>query len=1005
MQIRVLLVDLDRPEVVAAVEAAGHEVVVRRAADLSLPDAADVIAGPEDLDEERVHRALGGSGPPILRDRGPELAQAVLRLAAPLRWPELVRLGSVTVDLAGREVTGEEGPTGRLTDKEAQVLGYLVRHAGRAVSRDELLGRVWGYSGQVLTRTVDTTMRRLRAKVEADPVNPTWITTVYGVGYRLEGTVAAVAPAAAVGSRLPEEASSFVGRARELEQIRAAFAEGARLVTLSGGGGTGKTRLSLRFARSQPLAWFCDLSEVRTVTGIVHVVSNVLDVPLIVGHTTGDAVHQLGNALARRGPCLVVLDNFEQAVEHAADCVPAWLAMCPEARFLVTSRERLRIEGELALAIDPLVQDEAVALFLDRARRVQPGWGERSEDAAVVRAIAARLDRIPLALELAAARANVLDPAQLSDRLGDRFPVLSLGRRDAAERHATLQNALDWSWELLEPTERAALAQVSVFRGGFTLEAAEMLLGLEALDRVQALVDKSLLRSRSTGSGLRFGLFQYVRAYAAQKLAEGAHGSEEEARARHRDGFAARAAARLEHLGALDALTDIARDLENYLAAWDYGKAARAERLLPVVEILDALMFAKGPFDAHLQLLDDAVAHTAELGPGPRARLLVKRGDARRVHGRMEDAGADLTLALRLCRDLDDARTQAEVHSAHGMWALRSGDVDRALSDQRRAQELARSCGARALELLCTQRLGVIEMERGALVQAVVHIQEVLDGLHHGPPDGHVPRGRVVDYGLLGHALTTMGNAYAGQSKFADAEAAYRRALDLNRRIGSVRTDAQLLIVMGNLELIRGRRDRARALYSEALDSCRQVGQLREEGICRCNLGWLLVEDGDLPGARVQLRAALRLQREVASPRNVGIVLGNLGALSHLEGRLEEAVAHLEEAVEILGERDLRAAAYMRCYLAAAQADLGLLEPAEAVLAEAEALGVRTGDPTTQALLSLSRGHLDAARGDLDGARSRAEEVRRTYAERAADVDRALQQLEALVARLGREGG
>ena len=360
-------------------------------------------------------------------------------------------------------------------------------------------------------------------------------------------------PVREVRHNLPGERDAFVGRTAELRALAARLDVGARLLTVLGPGGTGKTRFVRRYGWSWLGDWpggvyFCDLSEARSLDGILFAVGSTLDVPL----GKDEPATQLGHAIASRGRCLVILDNFEQVVEHAPVTLGRWLDRAAEAAFVVTSRERLHLPGEEIFTIEPLPLDkEAIDLFAARARAQKPDFVVDDTNRAAVAEVVRLLDGLPLAIELAAARVRVLSPAQLVERMRDRFHLLT-GVRGASARQATLKAAIDWSWDLLTPWEQAALAQCAVFEGGFTLEAAEALLELSdlpdarpAIDVVQALVDKSLLRTWVPAAQGRydveepyFGMYVSVREYAWEKLKASGPAAEEAAETRHGKYFA-----------------------------------------------------------------------------------------------------------------------------------------------------------------------------------------------------------------------------------------------------------------------------------------------------------------------------------------------------------------------------------------------------------------------------------------------------------------------------------
>jgi class 3 adenylate cyclase len=255
-------------------------------------------------------------------------------------------------------------------------------------------------------------------------------------------------PVREIARRLPGERDAFVGRHEQLADLTARFAGGARLVSLLGMGGSGKTRLALRFAWANLAdfpggVWFCDLAPARSLDGIVRAVADALDVPL----GKDDPVAQLGSAIAGRGTCLVIMDNFEQVSRHSYDTLGAWLDRAPAARFLVTTREVLGLPGEQTIALPPLAPRDAAALFTLRAQAARENFQPGADDDAAIAELSRLLDGLPLAIELAAARVRAMAPRALLARVSERFKLLASagGRRD---RQATLRATLDWSWDL-----------------------------------------------------------------------------------------------------------------------------------------------------------------------------------------------------------------------------------------------------------------------------------------------------------------------------------------------------------------------------------------------------------------------------------------------------------------------------------------------------------------------------------------------------------------------------
>ncbi|MDP6946544.1 MAG: AAA family ATPase, partial [Myxococcota bacterium] len=319
----------------------------------------------------------------------------------------------------------------------------------------------------------------------------------------------------------------------------ALMTEGARLITLTGTGGIGKTRLAREFgarhgARLPGGTLFVDLADAATVDQLCLRIAATLGVPL----SGDDPVGKIGATIDGLGASVVILDNFEQLVETAHSAVSRWVEMASSAHFIVTSRELLRVTGEHTLEIAPLdlpgttqkdpallAANPCVALFVDRAKAVVPAFQLDASNAEAVVTIVRRLEGIPLALELAAERLRLFEPDELCERLVERFRLLRGRRRDVSERHGTLRATIDWSWDLLQPWQQAAMSQCSVFAGGATARALEAVIDLSAWpqapwleDVIQSLLDKSIL----TRTERRLRMYESVREYASERLAEAA---------------------------------------------------------------------------------------------------------------------------------------------------------------------------------------------------------------------------------------------------------------------------------------------------------------------------------------------------------------------------------------------------------------------------------------------------------------------------------------------------
>jgi predicted ATPase/class 3 adenylate cyclase/Tfp pilus assembly protein PilF len=748
-----------------------------------------------------------------------------------------------------------------------------------------------------------------------------------------------------VPHNLPAERDRFVGRGDDLRRLATLLDGGSRLVSVVGTGGAGKTRLARRYATVWLGDWpggvyFCDLSEARTLHGLCYAVGAALEVPL----GKDDPVLQLGHAIAARGRCLLILDNFEQLIEHAAPTVGRWLDRPGDAAFVVTSRERLHLPGEALLPLEPLpLQTDSVELFCMRAAAQRTGFSVDGADRIAVIDIVRLLDGLPLAIELAAARVGVLSLAQLRERLADRFRLLA-GARGSSARQATLRNAIDWSWTLLAPSEQQALAQCAVFEGGFTLAAAESVLDLEpgapsVLDVVQALVDKSLLRAeegRREVDEPYFGMYVSVREYAREKLRRAGDRAELAAQQRHGLYFAAFGSdAAIEALSRADGTQRrraLAVEIDNLAAACRRSMArGDATTAIATYRAVWEVLELQGPAALAASLGSELLA----LPDMPEALRLIALATVPmplQRSGRMVEAGRHLEQAIELAQRIGDRRIEGRARSALGMLHMDQGRVDEAAREFQHALALHRTTGDQRFEGAVLGNLGNLDLEQGRMEEARRHYEEALVVVRQA---GH----RRVEGSLLGN----LGLLHYEQGRLDEAFAHYRAALAVHREVGSRRLEAT---VLGNLALLcfeQGKRDEARLHHEAALALHRAVGNRRDEGIVLANLGELHFALGDHTQAEDCWRLALAIAREVGYSRVEGHVLGHLGELLATGGRANEARLSLDAGQAILeGIGDKLGLGKLLCVRARVEHSLGSLTAARRALDEAEMVAKET---------------------------------------------------------------
>ena len=549
---------------------------------------------------------------------------------------------------------------------------------------------------------------------------------------------------------LPAPATAFIGRETDLHRAITVWIEQVpRVLTVVGPGGIGKTRLAIELARilaeeADGATVFVPLAPLRDPALLLSALASKLGAP------AADPMAVAASVGARRTH--LVLDNLEQLLPGAARPLAALVAEAPSVRLIVTSREPLRIQGEAELDLPPLREDDAVALFLARARDDRLTLSERAS----ITRLCSRLDRLPLAIELAAARTKVLTPEQLLGRLGQRLDLLE-GTRDAEERHATLRATIAWSHDLLDEPEQALFRRLSVFASGCTLESAEAVCDAR-LDVLASLVDKSLVRRRTGDLGEeRFWMLETIAEFAAERLSEA--GETEELAHRHaRRMLAIARSAGLEdddlspgqnHAVAAAERDDlhraiawceghdvplgieIALALENYLVAVDPAEAAR----------LVSALLARSPVEPRLEagalrLMGSALSRSGDRERGHEClerSLAMFRGlgDARRVaslEGRLAvgaayygDIGEARALADRVSKqatELDMPRLETQALSALGRVAVREGDLETARELFRRSATVARGCAFTWWEAWTLDALLDLELSAGNLDDA-----------------------------------------------------------------------------------------------------------------------------------------------------------------------------------------------------------------------------------------------------------------------------------------------
>ena len=680
-------------------------------------------------------------------------------------------------------------------------------------------------------------------------------------------------------NNLPIQLTSFIGRAREIAEVKRLLGA-ARLVTLTGSGGAGKTRLALQTAADvlddyPDGVWLSEFAPVADSALVPETVAAALNVPEQPGRKmTATLVDNL-----RSKTLLLVLDNCEHLLPACADLAVALLRACPQVRILATSREGLGVPGEILWRVpslslpedvdhlrprDGLLLYEAVRLFVDRAMAVAPGFAITQENALAVAQVCRRLDGIPLAIELAAARAKVLAVEQIAARLDDRLRLLTGSSRVVAPRHQTLRAAIDWSYYLLSEKERALLRRLAAFAGGWTLEAAESVCAggsVEAssiLDLLASLADKSLVFVEMQRGEARYRFLETVRQYAQDRLLEASEGAE--IRTRHREWclrLAQRADPELRGPNQSVWLDRLETEHDNMRAALEWGKAdaAGAPAYVLLAGALFWFWYLRGHWVEGRKWLEAALVRSEDVEPAARIRAfegtaMLARDQGDHAHG---DALAAKGLAL-----------SREVGDQHGVaWFLLTlGISANAQSDRTRATTLTE------------ESLALCEEVGDSWMSVIV--------------------------------LHTLGHIALKQAEYGRASAFFEKSLSLSREVGDKYLIAMELRNLGYVALTQGEYPWAATLQKESLTLCKDVGPRWLTEVCLRDLALVACAAGNYKQA-ARLFGAAEASREflersmgerVLHDRGVASAKAQLGDSTFAECWAEGRAMTLGQALE-----------------------------------------------------------------------------------------------------------
>jgi predicted ATPase/class 3 adenylate cyclase len=669
-------------------------------------------------------------------------------------------------------------------------------------------------------------------------------------------------------NNLPIQLTSFIGREKEIAEVRQSISE-HRLVTLTGPGGSGKTRLALQVA-SEMIEHFHDgvffvaLAPIMDPKLVSSTIAQSLGIPEAAGRSITDSIKDYLQSKS----LLLLLDNFEQVIP-AAPLVAELLVACSGLKILVTSREGLRVSGEHEYFVPPLplpnltqlpsveslAQYAAVELFLQRARSVKPDFRITPDTAPVVAEICYRLDGLPLAIELAAARIKLLPPRAMLTRLGNRLEFLTGGARELPARQQTLRNAIAWSYDLLDENEQKLFRQLSVFVGGCTLDAIEAVSGdpqayLPLLDQFGSLLDKSLLREvEGMSDEPRFVMLELLREFGLEQLK--ASGEQEITQRRHANFFIAlaeQAEIKLESVDQLEWINRMEQEHDNLRAALEWSKTAKGtgELCLRLAGSLGLFWEARGYFSEGRERLSAILSTDVARGrTAAHAKLLARAAE---LAYRQSDYAATVELAeesLAIYREVGDKQGIASVLIKLGNAATEAGDYETA---------------------------------SGFLEEALTIWRELDD--KHG----------------TARALISLGWSALRPGDYQLANERLESALAISRELEDTRSIGFELSGLGEVALRRGDYPRATQLLEESLELRRQLGSKWGVGVSLGTLGWVALREGDWKRALARLGESLEVRQEIGDKGGSAWCIERLAEVAQAQGNPEKAVRLLSAA-------------------------------------------------------------------------------------------------------------
>ena len=823
------------------------------------------------------------------------------------------QFGEFTLDLA-RGCLFKAGEEIKLRPKVYETLKYLVEHPGRLIGKQELMQAVWpdafvtddslvqctlelrralGDRSQQLLKTVPRRGYLFTSEVTRRALKPDQFPTTDSVD--LSGDRESLANIARKRHNLPIPRTSLIGREQQVaEAAELLLRQDVRLLSLTGPGGAGKTRLGVALASAIADRFsgfqFVGLASITRPALVATALADAFEIQQGASRTIPQLI---GDRLQRWGPFLLLLDNFEQVLP-AATVVAEILEACPSLKVLVTSRSCLRIYGEQEFPVTPLAPNSAIELFAQRAAAVWPDFAITSENASAVQEICLRLDGLPLAIELAAARTKILPPSAILDRLQSRLQLLTGGALDLPERQQTLRKTIDWSHDLLNEAERKLFRRFSVFVGGCTLEGAEAVcntsrdLGSDLFEGLSSLVDKNLVQRVDRAEAQpRFVMLETIREYALECLTDSGE----------------QCAARRAHAAYCLVLAEEGNP--------ELNPADRSRWLAQCDIEIDNFRFAL-----------DWLFQTLDLDWGLRLCVALFRFWDMREH--LTEGRARLETVLRLA-GADRPRERGRVSHFLGAIATAQADYPSAERFLEQGLSLYEALGDEPGIAASLNALAILARDRGDYAAAQGKFERSLACWR-----------MLSDRLAIARCLHNLANVVKVRGDYARARWALREATGIFEELGDRTGAAWTVNQLGDIVREQGDLAAARGLYQRALSAFREAGDPWGSARSLTDLAYIDCEQGDHLAAQAACREALEIFAGLGHRRGIARAVEGSACLALAQG-------HAERALKLAA-----AAAHLRQLISAPlhQAEQSkldqMLQPAWQSLGEAEGKGAWT---------------------------------------------------------------